>query len=344
MQHAYLNDPEYLDSIIITMLRKYKHLLDFKAALEAEDFPRGYDHVLSKRLWGPLFPTLRDSAKDSVPNELLNGHGRFSPGKSPDQIYLELRALALTNQTLFLDRWQYYWGLRNINVVDVLLRRAFSVWVGLSVIALGAAFFGLAVLTHQTRDHELAASLAAIASGSLLWMLISCGLSSLLFVGAFRGTGTFSISYPCEGDAFDPLWGRVIQIGIVAFTVSFVIYGIAAPFLFETSALEHFHLDQRFVIYAAGSLLFCVSIFAGHLAGVHKLMARSRENALGRIMDAVRVAKTNHGRDVLLDHFHNVKRLRTWPIRGAVIAQTAAGIALPVLIQAILLYTGLRAK
>lgn len=343
MQHVFLGDPEYVDSLILALVLESTTFAEFQRALQEERFPRDYNDVLDKRFWGPLFQTVRRLATEVVPTEVFASKGRYTSGRTPDAIFAELRALALTDISRYMDRWQYYWCLRNLNVIDLILRRTFCWQTQLAVIMGGAALFVFGASVEPDHLDHLAIPLGAAATGSIIWLLVVCGGASLLIVGAFRGTGTFVIASPCRGENFDPLWSSVIQVGIVSFSTSFLIYGIASPFLFAPDTLSHFQVGVRFVVYAGVSFLFCVSVFAGHVAGLHKLMQGSRENALARAADALHAAMTPTERQIHMDRFIDVRRLRVWPIRGTVVAQLSAGIVLPVVVQAVLLYTGLKA-
>jgi hypothetical protein len=182
--------------------------------------------------------------------------------------------------------------------------------------------------------------LRAEAAGTLLWLLLACGGASILIVGTFRGTGTFSIARPTRGTDFDPLWTAVIQVGIVAFAVSFVVYGIGSPFLLEPAALDRFSVDDEFLAYASGSFLFCVLVFVVHTVGVHNLMKGSRDNALDRASEDLRRPGLEHDQ-ATMDHFRDVRGMRVWPLRSSTVLQLAGGILLPVGAQAILIYSGL---
>jgi hypothetical protein len=344
MQHVFIRDPEYLDQLMLEMFRANRTRADFLDALRNRAFPPGYDHLLSKRFWGHiLFPSIEILATQVVPNELLDNQGKYSPERTADQIYDELRGLALTDTAQFLDRWQYYWCLRNLNIVDGLIGMVFSRWVQAGTITCGVGLLALGCWIDPMHHYQPILALSAIAMGSLLWLLVACGSASLLIVGAFRGTGTFTIADPCQGEYFDPLWNRVIQVGIVAFAVSFVIYGLASPFMFEAKTLYSFTVDARFLVYAVVSLLFCGTIFAAHFVGVHRLMAKSRTNAMERCEDEIAGADST-SRNAKVDHYLELRQLRSWPIRSAVVIQLLAGIVLPVAVQAILLYTGLKSK
>src|SRR5689334_9433392 len=316
MQHAFIRDPEYLDQLMLEMFLTHRTRADFLAALRSRSFPSGYEHLLSKRFWGNiLFPSIETLATRIVPNELLENHGKYSPERTADQIYDELRGLALTDSARFLDRWQYYWCLRNLNIVDGLIGMVFSRWVQAGTIAFGAGLLALGCWVEPLKHHQPTLTLSAIAMGSLLWLLVACGSASLLIVGAFRGTGTFTISDPCQGEYFDPLWNRVIQVGIVAFAVSFVIYGLASPFMFEAKTLRSFGVDAHFVIYALVSLLFCGTIFVAHFVGIHRLMAKSRTNAMERSEEDIAAADATI-RKSKVEHYLELRQLRSWPIRS----------------------------
>lgn len=343
MQHVFATDPEHVDGLIFDLIQTHGTLEEFLTGLDERQFPPEYDEVLRKRLWGFLFQTVERLASEVVPNEVIENRGRFSSGKARSEVFAELRDVAQAGQVAFMDRWQYYWCLRNLNVIDQVLRRTFRWEAQLAGVAIGSLLYGLGFVFGSARHHSpIAIPLGTVTAGALLWLLVVCAGASLFLVTAFRGTGTFSISSPSQGEDYDPLWSDVIQVGIVAFTVSFVIYGIGGPFFLDPAALSHFHLNTRFLLYSCGSFLFCGLVFAGHVLGVHELMSDSRANALARTAESLAIATTTEERKALLDHFADVRRLRVWPLRGATVAQLAAGILLPIVVQAILLYSGLR--
>jgi hypothetical protein len=344
MQHLFLKDPEHLDALMLSMFKQHRTHEAFMKALANREFPPGYESLLKKRFWGNAFPSVEDLAVTVVPNELLNNKGKYNPGRSSEEIFSELRVLALADTRLFLDRWQYYWCLRNLNFIDKIIRRTFQRRTQLAVVASGILIFALGCWIEPSHLDQPVPLLGAITTGSLLWLLVTCGCSSLVIVGAFRGTGTFAISDPTEGENFDPLWNRVIQVGIIAFAISFLIYGVASPFLFEAKTLQTYSIDSRFIIYALTSLLFCGLVFGAHFVGVHRLMSKSRDNALARSAEEIEATDSPALRKARVDHFLELRQLRAWPIRSSVIAQLLAGIALPVAVQALLLYTGLKAK
>jgi hypothetical protein len=344
MRQHFVEDSEYVDDLVLTMLPRFASYTEFAAALRREEFPDAYRPVLNKRLWGLIQPTVRELARDAVPGEVFTNTGKYSSGKTADEIFEELSALsAAGDRAALLDRWQYFWCLRNLNVIHFVLRRAFGqmTTTGLILVGGGGTVGVLALIRHQTISPELL--LRALAAGSLLWMLATSVASSILIVRIFQGTGTFAVSTPCRSTRFDPLWSSIIKIGIVSFTVSFVVYGIGSPFLLEPHVLSHFRLTGAFVGYAAGSFLLCVAVFATHTIGLHDLMLGSRDNALDRV--ELEITQTpNSERDRQNERFREIRDLQVWPLRGSTIAQLAAGILLPVTVQAVLLYAGLRGR
>ncbi len=340
MRQCFIDDPEYVDALILWMLPRFNCYEDFAGALRDECFPCEYKPVLDKHLWGIMQPTVRSLARQAIPNEVFVNKGPFLPGKTPDEIFAELRSLATGDKVLLMDRWQYYWCLRNLNLIKLYLDHALAWSTNLAVVGVGVVLFMLSMLLANGGVLSLDLVLRAQAAGALLWLLVACSGSSLLIVRIFRGTGTFAISDPCRGTLFDPLWSEVIKIGISAFAVSFVIYGIGSPFLLDPVALVHFRLDGDFAAYAGGSFLFCALVFANHTSGIHDLMLGSRSNALDRV--GLELKQSSDART--LERFKELRQLRVWPLRGTTLAQVAAGILFPVIAQAILLYTGLSMK
>jgi hypothetical protein len=342
MRQRFIDDREYVDAIVLTMLPSYACYADFARDLRAGKFPSEYEDVLGKRYWGPMQQSVRTLASKVVPTDVFANQGRFSAHKAPDEIFDELRALSSTDGVALMDRWQYYWCLRNLNLIDEILRHVFGAIANLSVMFVGAGVFAGGILLVDDGGLSADLVLRAGAVGALLWLIVVCSGSSLMIVRIFRGTGTFTISDPCRGTWFDPLWSDVINIGIVAFAISFVIYGIGSPFVLDPGALAHFRLSSEFVVYAAGSFLFCALVFANHTSGVHDLMLGSRTNALDRL---ARELADRSGTDPrALERFKELRELRVWPLRGATLAQIAAAILFPVIAQAILLYAGLSGK
>jgi hypothetical protein len=343
MRQHYIEDPEYVDALILDLVEassSYAVLLDL---LLSDDFPETYRDILNKRLWGVTQPSVRALAHRAVPTEVFVSKGKFTSERTSEEIFEELKELHTSgDHPLLKDRWQYYWCLRNLNLIDRLLKRALEWYTNVAVVTLGAVIFGAIMrLANHNRGLSLDLALRSLAAGSLLWLLVVASGASLFIVRVFRGTGTFTISDPSRGTRFDPLWSEVIKIGITSFAISFVIYGIGSPFLLDPGALAHFQLDDKFVAYAGASFLFCALVFANHTSGVHDLMLGSRTNALDRVTIALKDANGDNQR--LLERFKEVRELRVWPLRGATIAQLAAGILFPVVVQAILLYGGLKA-
>ena len=338
MKARYINDPEWVDGIVLDMIPRHATYRELERAAANDEFPPGYEHVLDRKLWGPAFPTVRGIVKDLVMKEVFNNDGRFQSNKSAEEIFAELRTLEEGDRRRLLDRWQYYWCLRNLNLVDSLLGRAHGALTLLGVVLAGSA--GFCVSIALTSGDRLTADLVlrGQAAGVLLWLLLVCGGASILIVGVFRGTGTFSIARPTRGTDFEPLWTHVIQVGILAFAVSFLVYGIGSPFLLTPSALGDFVVDAEFGAYAAGSFLFCGIVFVVHTVGVHNLMRASRDNALDRASEDLRASEHDEG---TLDHFKDVRGMRVWPLRSSTVFQIAGGIMLPVGAQAILIYSGL---
>lgn len=339
MRQRFIDDPEYVDALVMKMLPSYDCYADFAGALRAGDFPSEYRDVLAKHYWGPMQQSVRTLASKVVPTDVFANQGRFSAHKTPDEIFDELRALSPTDNAALMDRWQYYWCLRNLNLIDTILRRVFGAITNLAVVFVGMVVFAGGILLVDGGGLSADLVLRAGAVGALLWLIVVCSGSSLIVVRVFRGTGTFAISDPCRGTLFDPLWSDVIKIGIVSFAISFVIYGIGSPFVLDPGTLAHFRLSSEFVVYAAGSFLFCALVFANHTSGVHDLMLGSRTNALDRVG---RELADRSGTDQrALERFKELRELRVWPLRGTTLAQIAAGIFFPVIAQAILLYAGL---
>lgn len=341
MRQRFVDDPEYVDALVLLLLETSTSYAEFITALRSGNFPSEYQAVLNKRLWGSIQPSVGVLARHVVPSEVFVNERRFTSHKSPETIFNELRTLSANGDNrALMDRWQYYWCLRNLNLIDRLLKRALGWRANIAVVLGGAVAF--AIGAQLTDNQEVAASflLRSFAAGALLWLLVVASGASLLIVRVFRGTGTFAIDDPCRGKRFDPLWSEVIKVGIVAFTVSFIIYGIGSPFLLDPGVLTHFHFDGRFVAYAGASFAFCALVFVNHISGVHDLMLGSRTNALDRIALAL---KGRNGHDErLMERFREVRELRVWPLRGTTLAQLVVGIGFPVAVQAILLYSGIK--
>lgn len=340
MKARFINDPEYVDGIVLEMVARYDSYAELEAALARDDFPDRYDDVLDRKLWGPAFPTVRRIVKDLVMKEVFNNDGHFKSGKSAEEIFAELRKLSKGDRRTLLDRWQYYWCLRNLNLVNSLLHRVRGPLTLVGTVLVGGVVFCVSVLLVTGGSMSAELVLRAEAGGALFWLLVVCGGASILIVGVFRGTGTFSIARPTRGTDFDPLWTHVIQVGILAFAVSFLVYGIGSPFLLQPEALDRFVVNGEFLAYAAGSFLFCLIVFAVHTVGVHNLMRSSRDNALDRASEDLRRAGSPHD-EATLDHFRDIRGMRVWPLRSSTVFQLAGGILLPVGAQALLIYSGL---
>ena len=342
MQHVFAHDPEYVDALIFELVCTSDSYSDFLRSLANEDLPAPRD-VLDRRLWGLIFPTVRTLATQVVPNEVVENHGPYASGLDAEDVFLELRGLALSDKTAFMDRWQYYWCLRNLNTIDAILRRTLSWSTQLLVVLAGGALYAAGWAIGGSPHHaQISVALGTFAAGAILWLLVICGGASVFMIAAFRGTGTFSIEMPCVGQVFDPLWNDVVRVGIVAFAASFLVFGIGGPFLLDPRTLSQFDLDTRFLLYSGASFAFCGLVFTGHIASVHELMADSRRNALSRIGEAIQRETVAERRSELVQHFRDVRGLRTWPIRSVTLAQLAAGIVLPVAVQSIVLYLGLQ--
>lgn len=341
MRQRFIDDPEYVDALVLSLIETSNNYAEFLNTLRAGDFPSEYRAVLSKRLWGPVQPSVYALAHNVVPNEVFVNERRFSSHKAPGAIFDELRALTTNgDKKALMDRWQYYWCLRNLNLIDRLLKRALGWQANIAVVFGGAGLFALGVQLANNQEASTSFLLRSFAAGSLVWLLFVASGASLLIVRVFRGTGTFAIADPCRGKRFDPLWSEVIKVGIVSFTVSFIIYGIGSPFLLDPGVLVHFNIDGKFVAYAAASFAFCALVFANHTSGVHDLMLGSRTNALDRVSLALK--NGNEANERLLERFREVRELRVWPLRGTTLAQLIVGIGFPVAVQAILLYSGLK--
>jgi hypothetical protein len=326
------------------MLARYDSYTEFTNAVYQGAFLEDYQRLLSQRYWGWFFSRLDDAMKDIVIGEVFNNTGRFTSGKTGDEIFSELKQLLPTSRCLFMDRWQYYWCLRNLNYVDGWLRKVLSIGTFYGVIILASTIAALATILDGRSYSGWSVVLSAVAAGALIWLLVVCAGSSLLIVRIFGSTGTFTLSYPCRDVDFDPMWSQVIQVGIFSFAASFIIYGIGSPFLLEPAALTHFDLAPRFIVYASGSFLFCALVFVLHAVGIHKLMLVSKTNALDRVSNRL-VPRSASDQDRLdIEHFKEVRGLRVWPIKSTTIAQLTAGILLPVIVQIILIYTGIKSR
>jgi hypothetical protein len=338
MKARFVHDPEWVDRIALEMLGEHATYGEFRSAIDGDRFPEDCQHMLHERLWGPVLPTVAQLLKKDVAVGLFQPSGRFTSRKSAEEIYDELHELSAGSPRALMDRWQYYWCLWNLNRVDRQLSRAHGNIALAALVLLGALIFGIGVAVTSDESLSVQTLLRAEAAGALLWLLLVCGGASIFIIGVFRGTGTFAIARPTRGTDFDPLWTRVIQGGILAFAVSFVVYGIGFPFLLEPSALRRFNVDHAFLAYAAGSFLFCLTVFVVHTFGVHNLMRASRENALDRASEDLRSGAHD---ETTLDHFKDVRGMRVWPLRSSTVFQLAGGIFLPVAAQTLLIYSGL---
>jgi hypothetical protein len=344
MRWRFVKDPEYVDLVTYEMLLKHPTYRAFSDAVAKGAWPPQYSRLMRRKLWGSAFGTVEQLMRSTVLPEVIGNHGRYSSRAAPAIAYTELRQLAVHDRDLWLERWQYYWCLRNLNYIENRIRQVVS-WRFECLVTFGvAASIELSSAVGGTSMSRTETLLRSVAGGTLLWSLIVCCGSSLLIVRAFRGTGTFTISYPARGTTFDPLWNQVVQVGIVCFAASFLGFGIGAPVLLDPGVLQHFALGAPFVAYSIGACSLCAVVFIFHTLGVHELMKRSRQNALDRIGRQIVTAMPDAEHARLLNYYSEVRGLREWPIRSSTIAQLAAGIALPIVVQIALLYTGLRKR
>lgn len=339
MKTSFVDDPEYVDDLLHTLISTCTTYDDLVATIHQGRYPDKYDDVLDRRYWGRIFPTVRQLTERVVLDEVIRNDGRHNPGKAPRDVFIELRALAQGDKLTFMDRWQYYWCLRNLNVVSGIVQRVFGGAAQLAVVAAVTASGIVAAILGPglTFDAVLRSELA----GALVWLVVACGGASFLLVALFRGTGTFAISYPSRGVHYDPLWTAITRLGIAAFTISFVIYGIGSPFVLAPDVLAHFKLDAGFVAFSGLSLAFCLLVFLNHLIGTHMLMVGSRENALTRLERKLAQPMPDHERATCLERFKEARNFGVWPIRGSTIAGLIVGIAFPIAVQVILIYSGL---
>jgi hypothetical protein len=340
MKYEFIERPEYVDALILSMVRQYPTYSSFRDAILKGTFPPEYADILDKRFWGFGLPTVRKLANEVVIDELFRGQGPYAPSQSADDIYHELRDLVRGDKVLLMDRWQYYWALRNLNFVTALVSRALSPIMQAIGIAGIMIAFGIAA-TVSTNVSIVDSVLRSVAAGSLVWVVFVCGGTSLLIVSIFRGTGTFAISFPTSSHDYDPIWTEFIQLGILAFSVSFLTYGIGMPFLLMPQVLSKYPaaLDGRFMAYSVMSFVLCLLIFLNHAFGTHTLMASSKANALERVERELRRAAKVEDRSGLVERHIELQRLRVWPFRRAVVAQLLLGIVLPALAQGIAVYS-----
>lgn len=342
MKASFADDPEYVDVLVLDLVRHCTTYEEFVSRIREGRFGRRYEDVIDKRYWGRIFPTVRDLAQRVVLEEVMTSRGRRSPKKRPEEIFAELRALAEQGDMLLLmDRWQHYWCLRNLDLVDKILERSYGGLVEFAIVA-GAMTTGLTVAIFGP-GLSAETALRSETAGALAWLVIACGGASLLMISLFRGTGTFAISYPSRGAHYDPLWTAITRLGILAFTLSFLVYGIGSPFMLMPDVLDHFRFDTGFVLFSALSLAFCLAVFVNHLVGTHMLMVGSRENALTRLERAIdETDPDDPRRRIYIERFREARKFGVWPIRGSTIASLIAGIGFPIAVQVILLYSGLK--
>ncbi|MBS1869657.1 MAG: hypothetical protein JSS99_08340 [Actinobacteria bacterium] len=342
MKASFADDPEYVDSLVLELIRRCTTYEEFVAEIRRGRFEQKYNDVIDKRYWGRIFPTVRDLAQRVVLEEVMTSRGRRSPEKPPEEIFAELRALAQQGDALLLmDRWQHYWCLRNLDLVDKVLERSYGGLAELGVVA-GAMTIGLTVAIFSS-GLSAETALRSEAAGALAWLVVACGGASLLMISLFRGTGTFSIAHPSRGRHYDPIWTAITRLGILAFTLSFLVYGIGSPFMLMPDVLDHFRFNTGFVLFSAFSLAFCLAVFVNHLVGTHMLMVGSRENALTRLERMIDGTDPNDPRrSVYFERFREARGFGVWPIRGSTIASLIAGIGFPIAVQVILLYSGLK--
>lgn len=342
MKWSFIQDPEYVDVITLQMIDETSSYTALSYAARQEKFPPGHEPYLDLRAWGRFFPPVRTIVQQTISEDVLMNYGRYASGLTPAEVFAELKSTE--DLALRMDRLQYFWCLRNLNVIDARLRQILRGSSQAAVIAIGTLLFLLVAPSISEDGQAPSELLRAVAAGSLLWLLVVCAGASLFIIRVFGGTGTFSISYPVRGTDFEPLWNRVLQVGIVSFSVSFLLYGIGSPFLLDPAALAQFKVDGTFIAYAAGGFVFCAGVFLAHTAGLHDLMLASRTNALDRLAFRLESTLDTEPRRELVDWFKDVRTLRVWPVRASTLAQVGLGILLPVLVQVILLYTGIRTR
>ena len=342
MKYAFVLQPEHVDALLLELLKRHTDFAGFNAALVSADVPPEYVNELTRRHWGFALPSLRGLVTKVLPNEVFRNAGPYSPEKSPAAIFDELRSLSHANdQFLLMDRIQYYWTLRNLNYLGRLIATLAGevAFVGVTLLTTAAFFGGMEVFGHEKASVALA--LRALAAGAAVWTLSVCFGVSLLLITIFRGTGTFSISLPPLNITAERLWTPFTQVGIAAFTTSFVIYGVGVPFLFAPRELYHFSPNTTFSIYALACLLPCLTVFLNHTIGTHILMREAKLNALERLRARL-VTAPSEETGKLRDAFVDIRGLHEWPFRASVVTTIIAGVIFPLAVQIILIVSHLK--
>ncbi len=340
MKSSFIDDPEFVDLIAFELFDAHPTYESFREAVTAEKLPSSYERVLDRHLWGLLLPTTRELITRALIAEIFENTGHYSCGKSAEGIYEELRGLR-RHREAFMDRWQYYWTIRNLNALERIFGRVFGNALELVFFTIAAVVFALLDVGFGPDGDAALIGVRALSAAALLWVVVICGGTNFVLVQLFRGTGTFAIDLPLRDRRQDPLWPRFVRIGIYGFAASFLFYGIGMPILLTPSLWTHFKVDRHFLLLALLSFLLCALIFANHIRAIHELMSNSRANALDRVARRLVEATNETSYARARERFAELRELTSWPLNSAVTGAVVTGIVLPVLVQLLLILAGL---
>jgi hypothetical protein len=230
----------------------------------------------------------------------------------------------------FMDRLQYLWMARNVD----LMKRLFPLWLSnrtyLAVVALTAAlFFGVSLVFQAGANVDLLAQALLFGEAVLLGML--SGAIVFVFASAFNGSGMLISSYPLRDTKFgNRVWTQLMNLlGVLTF----------GSLLIDTT----FVMSQFLFVHNANAALlglatvtvtmFVILISFGGFYTIHTAMRDAKRSRLDELADWLHQTRDAQSRLATAqeeEFFKEIRQLQEWPIDLATTFGIVSGILIPI--------------
>jgi len=246
----------------------------------------------------------------------------------------------------FMNRLQYLWMARNVD----LMKRLFPVWLSnrtyLAILVISASlFFGASLLFQAAPNVDLLVQTFLFGEAVLLGML--GGAIVFVFAGAFNGSGTLLSSYPLRDTKFgNHIWVQLMNLlGLLTFGSLL----IDTTFAMSQFLFAHNINAGLLVLATTIATLFVIVVSFGGFYTIHTAMRDAKRSRLDELANWLQQGQnertqitsnqealitsnqvTQFTSDQEEDFFKEIREIQEWPIDLATTFGIVSGILIPV--------------
>lgn len=232
--------------------------------------------------------------------------------------------------TAFMNRLQYLWMARNVD----LMKRLFPVWLSnltyLTIFAISATlFFAVSLLSGSAIGVDLVVQAFLFGEAVLLGML--SGAIVFVFAVAFNGSGMLLSSYPLRDRKFgNHIWIQLMNLlGLLTFGSLLIDTTFAM-----SQVLFVRNVNVALVVLATTTVtLFVIVISFGGFYTIHTAMRDTKQSRLDELADWLYQSwdtESQLNTDQEEAFFKEIRQVQEWPIDLATTFGIVSGILIPV--------------